>query len=247
MAHRKLNRFLHRQKQLLTVIGALIVFLTFIVNEVLRERLRDVATSITSAQNLLAIHDDIRGTRHQLQSILVMLNSKHPQSEKTRVASYYLFMSEKFGFLNDAVRNGSTNLDRLSPLIRAIPDNGRIEVEVKSLKQEGQTLSKKVNEIWANIYPPPPASDPGFVITRSLTELEEFNKHLDECFEPIGNWTIKANRMVGEILTKAEQTRDQAERNYKIYTRASYFLYTLGWILALIGKLGSVDEALGHE
>jgi hypothetical protein len=80
-----------------------------------------------------------------------------------------------------------------------------------------------------------------------INELEELDRQLDEFEKPIIAWANKVGKFATDVVTRAEQTREQAERNYKICTRAGYFLYTLGWSLALVGKRGGVEGALGKE
>lgn len=68
MNNSRLREYLRRHHQWLTLIGALIVFLTFLVNDVLRERLKEMASSIAYAQDVLSIRTDIQRLRDWTRS-----------------------------------------------------------------------------------------------------------------------------------------------------------------------------------
>lgn len=54
----------------------LIVFLTFVVNDVLRERLKDMASSIANAQDVLSIRTDIQRFRDESRLNQVVLKNE---------------------------------------------------------------------------------------------------------------------------------------------------------------------------
>jgi hypothetical protein len=257
MAHQKLKTFLHRHNQLLTVIGALIVFVTYVVNDVHRERLKEMASSIAGAQSFLAIRADLRLIKEDVEFLKQSESARNApkiETAKTQAESYVTeMMMLKFRPLDAILANANVSLDRASQLVRAMPQDGELDAQLQSLKAEGKALSQKHNATLTNAMlryrghfrvehgtripdPLPP-----------LNELKELDRQLDEYQKPIIAWANKSLEFASDVVTKAEQTREQAERNYKIYTRAGYFLYTLGWSLALVGKLGGVEGALGHE
>lgn len=49
-----------------------------------------------------------------------------------------------------------------------------------------------------------------------------------------------------KAFTKAEDRRIPVEHRYKIATWASYFLYALGWGLALLGRLYGFEIGAGE-
>ena len=51
--------------------------------------------------------------------------------------------------------------------------------------------------------------------------------------------------LVKDLLAHAEVTQAKAERRYRICTWVSYVLYTLGWSLALLGRIFSVEGLPG--
>jgi hypothetical protein len=64
-----LRRFFGRHGRILTLLGALIVFLTFVVKDGLREHLKDAASSISAANDVFAIREDNMGTRLELEEL----------------------------------------------------------------------------------------------------------------------------------------------------------------------------------
>jgi hypothetical protein len=68
---RKLSSFIKRHNRLLSFIGALIVFVTFIVKDNLREHWKGTADAIDMAQYMYAIHVDAGGNQPNF-AMLVM-------------------------------------------------------------------------------------------------------------------------------------------------------------------------------
>jgi hypothetical protein len=73
-----LRRFCRRDGRILTLLGALIVFLTFVVKDGLREHLKDAAGSISAANDVFAIREDNMGTRLELEELKKDLERNAP-------------------------------------------------------------------------------------------------------------------------------------------------------------------------
>ena len=63
------RNFLRRHSRILTVLGALIVFVTFVVKEGLRDRGKDLLASVESAQTTFVMRSDVEDLRLQLRSL----------------------------------------------------------------------------------------------------------------------------------------------------------------------------------
>ena len=66
---RDVGGFLRKHHRSVTLIGAIIVFVTFIVKEALRDHLKDLVDSIENARSVFLIRDGEDALRSQLESI----------------------------------------------------------------------------------------------------------------------------------------------------------------------------------
>jgi hypothetical protein len=58
LPHFDLGAFLRKHNRILTFVGALVVFLTFVIKEGLREHLKDLVEALGSAQNIFRIRNE---------------------------------------------------------------------------------------------------------------------------------------------------------------------------------------------
>jgi hypothetical protein len=76
---RQLKRFIHKYDRLLSVLGALIIFLTFLAREGFRDELKELVDSIDAAQSVFLIRSDNRDIAEQVAHLQESLGAKQPQ------------------------------------------------------------------------------------------------------------------------------------------------------------------------
>jgi hypothetical protein len=132
-----------RKERLLSVLGLLIVFLTFLFKEGLREHEKDLLSALQDGQNYFAIHDDIHNIAYRLKDI---------ETELTRIlpppnAQLYPWMKNPTvleGLHNEStlldIGASLTNLERLAKTL----SNKNESKSVADMRTEFQTLKSGI-------------------------------------------------------------------------------------------------------
>jgi len=170
MRSRTFKVFLRGHHYWLTVIGTLIVFFTFIVNDVLRDRLRETASSIASAQNVLSVRRDIwklsfeqqfmeslleglvdkmRSLPGSKRSSAVSVESKNDDSTQAQIK----LISSEMRFEDQIDSGVMESLDLASQLIRGMPEDEKTTAELKSIAARWVELSKSRSDIGITVVP----------------------------------------------------------------------------------------------
>ena len=221
---------------MLVIISALILVLTYFVKEMLKERLKDVASSAESAENLFRIEGGQSslslqiGQVHQQISALQQANAQQSaggerdHSDTIRIDS--LRARQMLADLKIAV-------DSVSRLIDALPSVGAKEFRhrLDRLKPDIEKADEQVTETLK----PSPKHD--------WTRLAQVKLALAA--------TLLAQLpvlMLGDaVLTSIQRTREASERLYRFAQWVSYFLYTIGVALGLYAALSGIKGLNGGE
>jgi hypothetical protein len=241
----KCTAFFTKHRRLVSFTGALIVFITFIVKDALREHVKDIVDSQAVAETTYYLDSDINETHIDLSDILQQIKDTAPggiadrtkleksslRSNRPSVIRDQLYTEIKEGFERESIleENESNALDSMGVLVDTLPSND----------SNRQQMDKLEN---------------------SFSQLEASEKALDEMLShPSYNWKVEIdeNAIIAEELdTLTQQTNNFArnvllefinlsnnEKNlYKKYTWASYILYAIGWSLALVGRFMGSNE-----
>jgi hypothetical protein len=235
---------LHRHNRLLTFVGALIVFTTFVVKEGLRERLKDFVDSVGAADSTFMIRGDTNISNSLLRSLEedigdVERNKAIRETGIVAPSSVHLYYSWRdLSMMGQSIK---ANLDNVARLMRKLPNQGaniaQLETLKKALEDDGRSLDNlykalPINPGYRLLFP-----EKDIIKRMSEQDLQAFDA-LRKHFHSLES---DANRFATEVLNISEGLRDKNERSYGIYTWVSYGLYTLGWGLGLVGRLYSVE------
>jgi hypothetical protein len=238
---KRLKRFLQRHNQWLTLIAALIVFLTFVVNDVKRERLRELKSSIAAAQSFVTVREDI----HFIE--ILLLQSHEQIRTPTDEILHALRMSQMpSGYL--AGFDVRFDLDRISQLARILPDDVQTTNELQSLKSKSKELEAAYNEVlhlFAEGAEFDRLPDPRDVVISNAKKRRELQTKWEDYSRHNSQFEAGVKDLLRRMLACAEQVRDRSERRYKLYTNWSYFLYGFGWAIALMGRLFGIEGMPG--
>jgi hypothetical protein len=221
----ELALFIRRHNQLLTLAGALIVFVTFLVKEGKRESLKDLGDSVDASQSAFMIRNDSISTPLQLATIEEEINYillASPRGSMTEGSRFFMLRRPW------ALGEGEAVLSRISRSL----DNARRLSE--KLPQRSELIEKRIHSLNNVIAEYQPDPSPKKIGVRLYSRQANF--------DPLWGLAEQVDALGNEILDDAEEVRVSTERSYAIYTWVSYGLYVLGWGLGLIGRLYGLTE-----
>jgi hypothetical protein len=232
---RRFLKLLSKHQLLPAFIGAAVVFGTFIVKETLREHLKDFAESLDRSETLFTLRRD----HSFLQSELSLVHQSLRESKYTRIgASKLEEYNQKRGELFGVMSVFSETLDNCLELVQQLPAK-RGESYIKELDRI-QLLFDNLDKARYNIMPD--------VRDSTFVDPEWFklrNAILNEMTISVMYDKNDVDRIALKIFADAREVRHENEHWYQVCTWVSYFLYTLGWGLGLVGRLvgvGGVGE-----
>jgi hypothetical protein len=218
----KIRTIQRRHSQGILFAGAIVVFVTFIVREGVREHLKDLVDSINSAQSSRVSNLTVGILYIQTQSVLEALHGlTHAETSATgksrnlqpSVAPTSDSVEHKMAALLNRVTLATTLFDDAKLIASKLGEDTVFTAQVERLKPAVEHANKCAE---------------GLVIFDTAT--------FDDC-EKSTKLTLDAvQRLEGIILGAAHAAQDRDELWYKRCTWASYFLYVLGWSLGVAGK-----------
>jgi hypothetical protein len=243
----QIKRFLKRRDRLLTVVGAIIVFVTFIIREGAREHLKEVADLLGGAQSTYTLLDNIAyATTNDMSSesfgFITTLNDmlptlQHANWDEIEIAMRQLLFKSQSIFPR-FLSISDFRLQQLSSLTEVLKNGQTLELRVsKQLKrvEELQTDFAKMPRLTPTDIADQKNKKAAATMEQFIAAMPTLEEFLNELV-PLQN----------DVVSEARKEKEGAERWYTRCTWASYFLYTLGWGLGLIGKVYGVGGTGGE-
>lgn len=241
----RLVRFLRRHQSALAFVGALIVFGTFIVNEGLRDHLKNLIDSIRSAQVSYDIAKQFEDSelgmidqRMQIFDHIDALENALPKAHPSTFARWRRLNNEQ-----------SANFNNWSTLIEHIKQN--IFPLVKELRMP--TLSQRMEDLekqWSSVEQRATSFDNSVAAISEASidpnKLKSISQENVDLSGTMIDLTSFASHLADDVLGEAVNRQDRDQRRYNRYTWASYFLYAFGWGLGLVGRLVGVETGAGE-
>jgi hypothetical protein len=246
--------FIKRHDRLLTIIGALVVFVTFIVKEERRDELKEIVAAISTAQAFHGVRDDIMLLTAEIQEPIRRIDSisneldlaKPPNKREFDYKSVVLTGEiDHMQTINYSILRAAFNffeeLPKQPAKVRDTLDN--LKSRFEALKQDRELLRSK-DEQWTteqlrkdlrtNRNAPIPRTD------KFVPEmLEQFNRA-----KALETDIVEAR---DQVFRGARAEREEYEASYRITSRWSIGLFAFGWFLGLIGKLFGVRSEESAE
>ena len=221
-----------RRAHLLTILGGLIVFITFVTKEGVVEHWKDTVSAVDLAEyrfransSSTALLRHVLGNANTLERIEDKIN-EHTDQSHVRLEEEHI--------------NAGANYDQLmlaSELLKKLPVNPDDDSRVRELLAEGTQMNDAINAVARRLegtgHGPP-----------DVVELASEMMPLT-----LAGMTFEAHvvAFVKAIRVKAAEEKEKDEQRLRYATWASYCLYTLGWGLGITAKLFGKEDAAGIE
>jgi hypothetical protein len=197
--------FVQRHHRLLTFLGAVIVFITFIVKEGIRERLKNIGDSVSSAENVFIA-----------------------RSEASRLPTYLVHVNRRVGVVERMVMKLS-NKETISST--TLPTENEVEeVEIKRVALVQAAIENM------NYGDPTDEHKARETLLGADFLSERCDNIMREDIEPLEK----------QIMGEARRVETEYDKFYGLSTWFSYGLYAIGWGIALIGRIYSVEISGGE-
>jgi hypothetical protein len=226
--------FFKRHSRLFALLGGLIVFVTFITNEVLRDNLKDKVSAVQTARtvgtienNLLMVGNDVESIERDLSSIAIVVKTDNSAEAKmheddpisVRISALY----GKYELADAMI----TTLEQISDQVQ-LPKE-RVD-EIKANRKQFDEARKRLD------------LHDGQTVGKesSVSEIR------DAEIENLGP-LVQARSLLSATLYDAEEERKVQEKRYTFFKHLSYLLYALGWTIGLAGRLSGGGDILGAD
>lgn len=241
---KKFRRFikkLRRHNRVLTFVGALVVFGTFIMKDIMRENFKDLVDSLDKAESIYLVRADIRHLETKLYT---------PQGDPRQLLKQQLEQSliTQQGGLDALLKHGNRirdeNNSRSLELENILEFSAKLHShEIEDLKRNTQLarvsldneLQQWRDDLMKSNYDSETPGSRNHLLAVTLPKMWEEERRLDTHIDALER----------AVLEEGRKLKSKNEYWYKIATRASYFFYGLGWALGLFGRL--VDVKTGAE
>lgn len=238
-----IRTFLTKHAQLVTFVGALIVFATFIFREEVREEMKDLGSSIDAAQAVFETRRDTSALAEQLNVVGIIainiagsvMKGRTPEEREGQVLftlRLRAFAVKTYaGSLEESIDNASRLLGKLD----AEAGQAKTASELKTRTVE---LQKRCDDAADHLRPW--AVDPKHLRTeRELDTL--FANQLVPLISDSYTLSGDIQKLAQDVLKRAQQAKERLERRYRWINWLSIGLFTGGWGLGLVAKLYGVD------
>ena len=239
--------FIKKHKRWFTFVGAGVVFLTFVAKEGVRDNLKDVVSAFENAQTTFTLRDqNVRMTTMltEIRTRVVALNDKSLPKMPVgvwRVSQAYAGVEQT----RETIQLLGQSLATITPLAQKLPKDEKRDAElVECTKLVAQTRDDYLTA--ENVLKD--------VLTRAQSSKSDLTKADEQRAESVAGAYVAVEQQAAVriaalesgVLSAAPKYREEQEHRYAWWNKASYWLYSLGWGLGLIGKIYGVDGVAGE-
>jgi hypothetical protein len=223
-------------RKLLSLVGALVVFATFIVKDTLRDESEELASKVSAARVTFAIRQDSLRVREDLSIMSVgdrLPNSFSTTNQKDDVTRF-------LAFTRPEVEASAARLELVKELEQAVwrsteySKSEALETQLGRVREFVTTLSDAAlkGDYHNPVYHGENDMETGDPVPHNLRALV------------FGDLMVISSRIKDyqtAIFRGAHSAARDAEEKLASYSRMSWWLYVAGWTLALFGKLAEFN------
>jgi hypothetical protein len=245
---KRLKAALKKHEGILTLIGALIVFGTFIVKDTIRERYKEWAESIETAEIHYKLAAELTDTKKEIRELLDEFRfvRKDIYELKRKPKPYHrdaeIFMVE---LGQREILNASAEIENLSMLITKLPTHEVEDVTLVHLKRDmlllqGLMQAKDQVNYEENTGEKLNPHDQTDWHKEEEKRDEALRKEKDKDNGLFGGFLLE--KLKKDTLVRAVSERDKYESLNSFWKPFSFVLFGLGWGIGLAAKWAGIKE-----
>jgi hypothetical protein len=235
----------HRKK-ILSLLGATVIFGTFLTKDLERDGLKDLVDSIDAAENAYIIRSHTQDSLEEIHRFEKKFAEfrEHPTLSKSGFSgggssSFTASLDGIWWTLkySDELESSTEELfDNVARLANKLPNAEDTRKQLRIIRDKMDDFRRGWNNVSAAARKLPSAANSNQAaleqLDRTINDLTSNAFDLSESVAGIGN----------NILREAERERVAAERRYAQWNVCFYSLYVFGWVLGCIGVLLERDD-----
>jgi hypothetical protein len=240
----RLKRFFRAHDRLISFVGAIIVFSTFVAKEEKQESTKLAMDSIESRVEFFNIRTEEFQTRDQLGKLLRVATSSEakmvPKNTGGATEVDHLWRDDLYFSARRNVASAAL-LDAFD-LFLAIPYTknteermGRLEVTLNTIHQDDESIHRLIGE----------------ADTSSKTRSRDARKRFKQLVEQINHieegtewWISSAESYRREVIDVSSGYKKDLENEYARYSHICTTLFVLGWGLGLTARIYNVEPGI---
>lgn len=224
----------------MTFIGASIILATFVVKDIMSEKLREVNDSLGAAETFylsqtysIFIQDDLVYIKQEVDRALSVLQTR--DRDHLEANEKLLSVSSKAGIdhLNvviEYVRNLASLTDKLPQEADKTGQAKMLLVECAELSNEMQSLQNRIPGLFSAIKLNPKDR-------HAFEELTEFIAETNPIPAKTQSIMDRAKKLTEYVVSDLASKKKESERHYKWTKIIANVLFALGWATGLAGQL----------
>jgi hypothetical protein len=239
--------FFKKHARFISFVGALIVFLTFVVKENLLESWKSTAGAYETALSIYSIradtsleqsHFDI--LKHQIE----LLDKSTPDPEMAGIPR--LFTSFFPHDIEARTEQIKAELDAIEVLVEKLPKEGGDRAQLAALRTDLAQVTQYNEDIKKlQKVPDDPAKRQVWQVQTSVQFLKKTMAR-NKLLSGDDGITEKTKTFSQSVLGKAKDVRKKNEERAEYAKWVGVFLYVVGWGLGLAGSIFGRGEPLGE-
>lgn len=228
--------FFSHHRRFFTLVGAFIVFLTFVVKEGMRESQKELVESVRAAEN--DFRSDVKNAENsirldRIEKELSLLEFKQNQNQSQNKIDVLRRESETAEKLN-SIAMSMQNTIKLWKKV-GNPDKNELS-KIAEMRHNVAIAARNYQLVFETDLALARYDDPEE--QKSGNDKDDLFEKLQKSIEPV---LKQSNDMSNLVFKDVEEIRERDEKRLRRVTLASYVLFGLGWTIAFIGKLYGVN------
>jgi hypothetical protein len=217
---REIRSFVRRHTRLLELLGLLVVFITFVIKDGIRDQLKDRVSTLATSEASFLIRREISTVSHKIDELKpIAFEGTDDPYRLTEIEA-----REEIKRLKDSV---SVYTSRTWFLIDTIPNNDALKKRISDINRRVDDFvgEAATAEAEAEAGTGPPTTN-GMVSGKTVLTMAK-GRSIQEEIEDF-QW---------DVFAAADKAAVAAEGRYKVATRTSWMFYGLGWLLTFSARL----------
>jgi hypothetical protein len=243
----RIGRLFKEHNTIVTYAAALIIFLTFVVREGLRERWRESSDTMDAAINTAMLEHATTSLALQLDEVANKLDALGESSAlRSKEPASYLRAEHKLKKLDNSEFGMSLERGFVNILISKLPEHSSLRHELSDIVarfDENRAQSIKLHHAFYRAVPESAASS-----LEGLDQIaQQYGKQIEVLSASYDNLDDRIIGLARDTIGEAKQVRARNDWLSRIAWWISAILFTVGWGLGLAAKLYGLPERAEAE
>jgi hypothetical protein len=239
--------FMARHEKIITLLGALILFFTFIVKDNKREAHKELVARIADAQTVYGSRNEMVSVMQTLQALSIRVADIVQQTKTSGSSNAEQETASFLPALADLQQEKeicSVRLDMLGELASKLPGGEAFKKRIndanaliEKLDTQLEASEDNIKELVNNSPSP----------ERLKSAVGGLRYDLENEISQTHHLMFIAAKLRLDLFQIADTTKQKSEHRLKWYSGFSIALYIIGWALALVAKLFGAKSIGGTE